>query len=67
MYVLCIVAGVDYILKDAVSEISPLHMCWVNYKLEQKKCSQRAMGGNPPSLKKGSWSVMKISHQPAIL
>ena len=23
MYVLCIVAGVDYILKDAVSEISP--------------------------------------------
>ena len=36
MYVLCIVAGVDYILKDAVSEISPLHMCWVNYKLEQK-------------------------------
>ena len=32
-----------------------------------KKCSQRVMGGNPPSLKKGSWSVMKNSHQPAIL
>ena len=40
MYVLCIVAGVDYILKDAVCEISPLHMCWVNYKLEQKKVAR---------------------------
>ena len=57
MYVLCIVAGVDYILRRCERD-SPLRMCWVNYKLEQK--TQPEGYGLKSTILKGSWPVMKI-------